>query len=550
MTRRALVLVDLDQFFADRNGSDGIPSTTTAKTLIARLLPPPYWPLLDIEEVVVALAFNTTGARRVAKFGIAFLTGLVDLFGRIAASTRARLRAEFSVNLTMPETADSALVALCQSAPDAEHAGNFDHVVLFSRDRSLREAIAEIARTPLTPFGNAEMCRGGASWQARGTFLRQAPVARQTRTDILQTPPAFTPTAFIDNPALTAWASCQSLGTRGVLNLDSLASKIETDPSLLTQIGVTWPTERGCTRGVGRLTRQLTTSGEPGTLGACGPEDGLEVSLAEPPSGATWNYRSASPIGPGAIRLAAKPKEDTIYLTVRTLLPNWVYSSDVAVILDGPARQSNDFENLKHCLFSERTIHTRCDFVRVRQDSTRASFCQLQQTAGGIVPTTWWWIPESGGQKQVVTVKFALPQIRLGDGRSSAKVELRATIRNVPCVAIRSPAGGIGYACDVVADSIVCPKGLTAGAICLGLCKHPSHELAVFSLFEQDPKGMAKVRSIQEVSWEDMRACSAGACRRMTKRDWAELQLLPLLVATEAVQAKAGMPTMRSGGRT
>ena len=517
---RSLVLVDLDQFLGWKG------RTTAAELVVARLSAPPYRPLRGIGQMVVVLAFNTTTAQTVTRrLGPNGLNDLAATFGGVVAGSGVLMRAEFSLSLTMPEMADAALTALAKSAPDASGAGRFQTVVVFSRDTGLRETVGTWLGIHFQPFGNSYMRRGGASWLARGTHDRAAPSATTSPSFTPATPPAHSHEVYIEDPALAAWAWGLPPGIGGGTRLDRLALKVEAEPSLLTQIGLTWPPGRCCTLGVDRLTRHFTAPPGLTKLGPCSHDDGLELRLAPPPSGANWFFREVSPLGPGAVRLQCDSKEGVLYLTARTRMPAWVFSPGTEVYLSSATPgTSEDWKNFKEHFRQPSGVHEACTFVKTPPRSPRACFCELKSTDPMRPPVAWWWWPV-GGEDSKAKAKVPLP----------ASILLPTTIQNVPAAAI-SRNGCLGYAYEQAEDTVVrCPTGLEVGAISEGLLPPADKRVAIFAPFPGGSNCRVTARAIQAVNWDNVREDFETFGCKVTPTEWADLQMLPLLVALDEV---------------
>ena len=233
---RALVLVDLDQLASRYMTGDltVVGRPTAEAILLAYLGSPPYWPPRNVTRVVAILAFNTTTAAWVTNtLGLDGPRKLAAAFGAIVADPQGQVMPEFSLSLTMPETADAALAVLGRSAPSRAHAGIFEYVVVFSNDTGLRDGISP--RLCFNRFGNDQMIRRGLSWFARGPHHRTAPPERRVQVSLPSQ--MQSPTVFIENPGLATWASDEPLGIAGCFDLRDLSCQVNEQPALLTQIG-------------------------------------------------------------------------------------------------------------------------------------------------------------------------------------------------------------------------------------------------------------------------------------------------------------------------
>ena len=507
---RVLVLVDLDNCLAETDRG----TIRSAQDLVQVCLRPPADPLVpNVQEAVVVLAFNTSTARGVpAALGADNLADLAASFGLVVAGTTAVLEQEFSLSLTMPEAADVALTVLANYSPTDRNAGQFDSVVLFSKDRGMRITLGASLDGTFRGLGVGMMLRAGVSWICEAGCRRHPPTAPNPYTcGAVQPDPC---TGFIDRPPRARWA-WDRVPDVHALGLLDLARKVEADPALLTQVGLTFSDESSCTRGVDRLTRHLATGVTP-TLGPCSHSDGLEVTLSEPPD-VNWYFYARSPLGPGALRLKSGEGRYTRYLTARTRVPAWVFGKSARVPMSYRTPRIVEDRLALAWHFPEATPdRVTCSFVRTGRDARRSDFCELDRDDVMRPLTTWWWIATGSGSAKS---KLNLPEI-----------ELVRTIRGVPCEACRLPSGDLGYrSTGGTGGEVDCPEGLTAGTIGLGVFQR--QDLAVVAFFDVTPGRSVTVRPIQDVSWDEIRE-EMGT---LEESQWNVLRLLPLLVAEDEI---------------
>ena len=164
-------------------------------------------------------------------------------------------------------------------------------------------------------------------------------------------------------------------------------------------------------------------------------------------------------------------------------------------------------------------VRTSCDFVPGSGGARGGSHCRLGADNPMRPPVTWWTMGRSATSKQWLS----------GD-------MLARAIRDVPCEATLLPDGNLGYSyAEMTPEKVVCPNGLAAGRIEKGLSGPAEEVVAVFAPFTASGSCGVTVRLIQNVRWDDVRDDLDTAGSKLTPGQWAELQMLPLLVAADVI---------------
>jgi hypothetical protein len=534
MSRRVLVLVDLDNCLgavkkprtsaglADENP----PTFANAEKVVRRCLHSPTSAVIpDVAATVVVVALNSSTARDIPeKVPGSTLVDFARAFSEVVAGKGTPFISEFSLSLTMPESADVALAVLARNSPTDMNDGKFDTVVLFSGDTGLREDVAAAVG------GTAEVLRdshgrviSGIGWVCGNGCRRLGPLDATFPRAHARTPGRVT--GFIEDEETTAWAWNQSV-VASAARLDKLAMEIETTPALLTQIGLTFPGASVCVRGVDRLSR-LVVLGTPPALGPCSHEDGLEVDTAQPipGDGAAWYFHGTSSLDAGAVRLKRRTQNGVEHLTARTKLPVWTFSPNEQISLDpyNPWRVMDNLILRQHARHIT-PVRTSCEFVPGSGGARGGSHCRLGTDNPMRPPVTWWTMGRSATSKQW------LPEGMLAHA-----------IRDVPCEATLLPDGNLGYSYpEMTPENVVCPNGLAAGRIEKGFSGPAKEVVAVFAPSTASGSCSVTVRLIQNVRWDDVRDDLATAGSKLTPDQWTELQMLPLLVAQDAIDEPGG----------
>ena len=138
-TKLPMVELDGDPWLVDEDAEDRSSLETEQKIPISES---------RVDNVVV-LAFNTITGKGISNkvnpggdpdpgLGFGYLQRFARRLGQ-RLGLQGSIGTELVLTLKMPQTADSALQRLLQKAPLDAHQGRFDHVLLASRDRGLRQ---------------------------------------------------------------------------------------------------------------------------------------------------------------------------------------------------------------------------------------------------------------------------------------------------------------------------------------------------------------------------------------------------------------------------
>jgi hypothetical protein len=216
---------------------------------------------------------------------------------------------EMALCATMPQTADVALLRLATESP-ALDATPYHAIVLLSADGDLRGYMERL----VTGYGGVR-ASGYAGPGSNELTLWRCPngLKRRAPTSPTAAPPGTPPenlacyTLPIDSFGLAGWAYSKRLDLEPGSDMRSIATQVQRDPWLLSQIGLTTNTVRGVSR--------FARLGDDATIGPCGPRDGVEVRGTGGCAGEARHIRVAS-VGIGAARL-----DDNVSGSVATRLP-------------------------------------------------------------------------------------------------------------------------------------------------------------------------------------------------------------------------------------
>lgn len=269
-----------------------------------------------VVSVTVVFALNCNSAQRVP------YEWLVAFSERIRGdlAPRAKLAPlEVALVLTMPEAADELLVRLIQTAGVPANAGEYTGLWLLSNDKGLRSSVVksvQAARLHVQKEYAFMSCR----------FCRDLPpfTSSQHHQPVSPTSPLH---QQLNSEHLCSWAQ---LGTtqlpRGASTLKEIASMVEQNPFLLTQLGPTTTSLRGINRLI-----QLLQGATP--LLDCETNDGVEVRCdvnANPNQNDLLPDIAPDSVGPssaGRGAIAASWSSPALRAVCRTRLPWHVVAS-------------------------------------------------------------------------------------------------------------------------------------------------------------------------------------------------------------------------------
>lgn len=262
-----------------------------------------------------------------AKLRVDHLPPLAAAFADVVWPRRARdVGVECAICLTMPQTADAAVIRLLREAPEQGHVGPFDGVTLWSKDRGIRADVAAILGVA---WGSARQTSEGVwrwtcpspnfAWTRGWT----APVRAEQQIPLPKDWSARVSTGHHD-AAVAALAG-------PFADLGKLSHAIERAPHLLSQVGITVESVRGVARLAG------VVSGTAGTTVALCENDGAEVGIAaEPPRKSGASTVTASLLGNGAVRLLESG------VTARSRLPWQLIAAQAPGVRRSRLRTSSD----------------------------------------------------------------------------------------------------------------------------------------------------------------------------------------------------------------
>ena len=283
---------------------------------------------------------------------------------------------EIALCLTMPQTADVALVRLAVEAPFEAGSGEFDTIVLLSRDRELRRSLGALVIEGCAGVQVSRNNNLGMMWQCpEGNQLRRRPprVADARAPGAGPSASVDFYTIQIDSRALAGWAMCRSIDVKYGSSLFRLAQEIDQHPWLLSQLGLTEQSARGVAR-IGAL---------PGitAMGACSHKDGIELRGGGECEGVTRHIRKAS-VGIGAVRL-----EEGVWGTVSTKLPFGFLSEIGGEYAAGRSGELNDTEVLRRApMWKPMGAEVTVEFER----SMLAASAEVRRPGPKQQPQAWW----------------------------------------------------------------------------------------------------------------------------------------------------------------
>lgn len=328
---KSLVLLDLDNVLQAPRQSEGWQRPTAwhlpdaskeGMTEYVPEAPAPARPAVFVEEgqgalpedgVVVVIAFNqATAAKRRVKHG-AWTPLRPEYLLRLAEATAAQLgisgevRCEAIPVLTVPQSADGALLRALRQASSATVVGPFNQVVLVSADGGLRQSIRKVLEVRPMSQGREVFPFRVFELPARRPHRRQAPPGARLSTASPVAPTGWS--ARVERDEHIAAVQTRDVQRRDALqDFSSLARHLEERVELLSQLGPT----RTSSRGVARLGACLNRGQV--TLGPIHPDDGLEIDNEGFVPGRVSSLSPAT-FGPGAFRM------DNLRATLPTRLP-------------------------------------------------------------------------------------------------------------------------------------------------------------------------------------------------------------------------------------
>jgi len=208
----------------------------------------------------------------------AYMESLARELGQYVAGTSS-VRMEIALTLPVPQTADCALLRLCDHAPSQSAGGAVFEAWLLTHDKDLIERVTELFdRAGVSLAGRLAAGVNAFRGSARGDYHRRrfAPRTRAIGAPTEPTEPAFS--VDIDTGGLAVWAANREIDLApDELELDATARAVETRPGVLSQIGIT----KQCVTGVERMVRLPAHR----SLAPCAPDEGIEVRFGPAPAG-------------------------------------------------------------------------------------------------------------------------------------------------------------------------------------------------------------------------------------------------------------------------
>lgn len=377
--------------------------------------------LRDARHFTVSVAFNCETAIE-EELNFAGLDAFAQsIAGALGGNASAAL--ELALVPTMPQAADVALERLAREAPTAEGALGHVAALLLSADRGLADSLDDWFKGWLTADFRGVKGRVWRCPEGEKPKARRAP--NRVRGGGTGAPPAnlLGYTVPVDQGDATAtWASSRAPDTDCSAELWRIASEVDRYPWLLSQIGITRQTVRGCRR------LYAWEKGARPPLGAVSRKDGLEIR-GEGPLPETVVRAGDASVGNGAARF------DEACATLASKLPVALLAECRESLLVGGGEQvwlSRALDTLRqHSVSASLEV-----FVDMSTDRGQL-VAKVRQPSGTRAPVSWWITGESHATSELRIPGCAnlLPQRISGRGVVSAnasgsdlRLHLRATV--------------------------------------------------------------------------------------------------------------------------